>query len=166
MAYEEHRSKSPAAKAAWPLLVLTAALQVFSGLSFVAYKFMGVPVVGSGFGGWIAAMMGGLQAAAAVIAFVRAARSDLRGAIFAVAGSIMLGWLSTLPVTLEHGLSFAGDDKVTPSIFVISPIIALAGTVLAWRNYLIAAALTVSAMTFVGILIVLAFGVLIALYGF
>ena len=167
MAREEQQNKSLAAKAAWPLLVLTAALQAYSGLSFVAYFFMGVLKPASGLGAWTAAAMGGLQAVAAVVAFVLAARRDLRGTTLAVAGSVMLGWLSTLPSVVDQGLDFHGDDKVTPAIFVVSPFLAIAAATLAWRNvYPIAAALIVSAMTFVGILIVIAFGILIAMYGF
>jgi hypothetical protein len=167
MAREEQNNKSLAAKAAWPLLVLTAALQALLGLSNVAYFFMGVGYPGSGRGGWIAAAMGGLQAVAALAAFALAARRDLRGTTLAAAGSLMLGWLSTVPAAIEQGLDFYGDDRVTPVIFVISPLIAIAAATLAWRHiYPIAAALIVSAMTFVGILIVIAFGIIIAVHGF
>lgn len=167
MEREEHQNKSLAARAAWPLLVLTAALQVYMGLSNVAYFFMGVGYPGSGRSGWIAAGMAGLQAVAAVFAFVLAARRDLRGTTLVVAGSLMLGWLSAVPAAIEQGLNFYGDDKATPVIFVISPFIAITAATLAWRNaYPIAAALIASAMTFVGILIVIAFGFIIAMYGF
>ena len=96
-----------------------------------------------------------------------AARRDLRGATLAGAGSIMLGWLSTLPSVVEQGLDFYGDSKLTPVYFIAPPLIAIAAGTLAWRNvYPIAAALIASAMTFVGILFVIAFGIVIALYGF
>ena len=79
----------------------------------------------------------------------------------------MLGWLSTVPSVVEQGLDFHGDDKVTPAIFVVSPLLAIAGATLAWyKLYPIAAALIVSAMTFVGILMVIAFSIIIAMYGF
>jgi hypothetical protein len=167
MAREDQQNKSLAAQAAWPLLVLTAVLQACSGLSSVAYLFMGVLKPASGLGAWTAATMGGLQTVAAVVAFVLAARRDLRGTTLAVAGSMMLGWLSTVPSVVEQGLDFHGDNKVAPTIFVISPLIAIAAATLAWRNvYPITAALIVSAMTFVGILFVIAFGIIIAMYGF
>jgi len=167
MAHEEPENKSLAAKAAWPLLVLTAVLQVYFGLSDVAYFFMGVGYPGSGRGGWIAATMGGLEAVAALVAFRLAVRRDLRGTTLAVAGSIMLGWLSILPSVFEQGLDFYGDSKLTPVYFAAPPIVAIAAATLAWRNvYPIAAALIVSAMTFVGILFVIVFGILIAMYGF
>lgn len=167
MSSEEQQNKSAVAKAVWPLLVLTAALQAYLGLSSVAYLFMGVSNPASGLGGWIVATTGGLQSVAAIAAFVLAARRDLRGATLAVAGSIILGWLSTLPSVVEQGLDFHGDDKVTPVYFVVSPLLAIAAATLAWRNvYPIAAALIVSAMTFFGILVVIAFAIVIAMYGF
>jgi hypothetical protein len=79
MACEEQENKSLATKTAWPLLALTAVLQVYFGLSAVAYPFMGVPTPAPGLGGWTAATMGGLQAVAAVVAFMLAVRRDLRG---------------------------------------------------------------------------------------
>jgi hypothetical protein len=167
MAREEHQNKPLAARVAWPLLVLTAALQAHSGLWNVAYLFMGVGYPGSGRAGWVAAAMAGLQVVAAVAAFVLATRRDLRGTTIVVAGSLMLGWLSTVPAAIDQGLDFYGDDKVTPVIFVISPLIAITAATLAWRNtYPIVAALIASAMTFVGILFVIAFGIAIAIHGF
>jgi hypothetical protein len=167
MAREEHQNKPLAARVAWPLLVLTAALQAHSGLWNVAYLFMGVGYPGSGRAGWVAAAMAGLQVVAAVAAFVLATRRDLRGTTIVVAGSLMLGWLSTVPAAIDQGLDFYGDDKVTTVIFVISPLIAITAATLAWRNtYPIVAALIASAMTFVGILFVIAFGIAIAIHGF
>jgi hypothetical protein len=165
MAREEQQNRSLAAKAAFPLLVLTAALQVYLGLSLVAYGFMGVPNTVSEAVRWTAAAMGGLQSVAAVIAFALAARRDLRGTTLAVAGSLMLGWLSTLPSVVEQG--FHGDDKLTPVYVLVAPLIAIAAATLAWRNvYPIAAALIASTMTVFGILVVLAFSIVIAMYGF
>ena len=80
------------------------------------------------------ATTGGLQSVAAVAAFVLAARRDLRGTTLAVAGSIMLGWFSTLPSVAAQGLDFGGDDWGTPVYFVVSPIIAIVAATLAWRN--------------------------------
>jgi hypothetical protein len=167
MAYEEQQNKSLAAKVAWPLLVLTAALQVYLGLSLMAYAFMGVPNHASWLGGWIAATMGGLQCVAAIIAFRLAARRNLRGATLAVAGSIVLGCLPTLPSVVAHGLDFHGGEAIDRAYFVVSPLFAIAAAMLAWRNaYPIASALLASAMTFVGILIVIAFAIVIAMHGF
>ena len=167
MASEEQRNKSAAEKAVWPLLFLTAALQAYLGLSLVAYVFMGVSSPASELGRWTVATTGALQTIAAVAAFVLAVRRDLRGTTLAVAGSIILGWLSMLPSVAVQGLDFRGDDRITPVYFVLSPIIAIAAATLAWRKlYPVAAALIVSAMTFAGILVVIAFAIVIAIYGF
>jgi hypothetical protein len=152
------------AKAVWPLLYLTAALQAYLGLSSVAYVFMGIS---SGLGGWTEAVIGALQAVAAIAAFVLAARSGLRGVTLLVACSIMLGWLSTLPSVAEQGLDFSGDGGLDAVYFAISPLIAIIAATLAWRNlYPIAAALIVTAPTLAGILFVIVFAMVIALYGF
>jgi hypothetical protein len=162
MASEGQQKRSLASQAAWPLLVLTAVLQVYSGVWNVAYFFMGVGYPGSGRFGWMAAAMAGLQAVAAVVAFVLVARRDLRSTTLVVAGSVVLGWLSSLP-----SIDFHGDDKVSPIYIGGSAVFAIAGSALAWRNvYPIAAALLVSAMTIVGIFFVLAFAMIIAVHGF
>lgn len=167
MAHEEQWKKSFAADAAWPLLFLTAALHVFSGLSYLAYAFMGVPATASALVRGAAGAFGGLQAAVAVVAFVLAARRDLRRATLVLTGSLILGWLSTVPAVIEDGLNFAGDDKVSPAIFVISPLLAMTAAILAWRNpYPVAAALIASAITVFYILIVIAFSIIIAVHGF
>ena len=167
MAHEEQRKKSFAAEAAWPLLFLTAALHVFSGLSYLAYAFMGVPPTASALVRGTAGAIGGLQAAVAIMAVVLAVRRDLRRATLVVAGSLILGWLSTVPAVLEDGLNFAGDDKLSPLVFVISPLIAITAAILAWRNpYPVAAALVASVITVFYILIVIVFSMIIAVYGF
>ncbi|MEX0405165.1 hypothetical protein ABGN05_05755 [Aquibium sp. LZ166] len=167
MASKKRSNESMAAKAVWPLLFLTAALHAYLGLSLVAYVFMGVSNPASGPGGWIVATTGGLQAVAATAAFVLAARRDLRGATLAVAGSIMMGWFSTLPSVAEQGLDFRGNDRIASVYFVLSPIIAIVAGTLAWRNlYPIAAALIATATTFAGIVFVIAFAIAIATYGF
>jgi hypothetical protein len=167
MASAEQWSKSAAERAVWPLLFLTAALHAYLGLSLVAYAFMGVSQPASGLGAWTAATTGGLEAIAALAAFVPAARRDLRGTTLALAGSLMLGWLSMLPSVAGQGLDFHGDDRVTPVYFVLCPLIAIVAAALAWRRpYPVAAALIVTAPTFAGIAVVIAFAIIIALYGF
>jgi len=167
MAHEEQRKKSFAAEAAWPLLFLTAALHVFSGLSYLAYAFMGVPPTASALVRGTAGAIGGLQAAVAIMAVVLAVRRDLRRATLVVAGSLVLGWLATVPAAIEQGLDFYGDDRVSPIIFVITPLIAIVAAMLAWRNpHPIAAALVASVITVFGILVVIAFAMIIAVHGF
>jgi len=167
MTSEERRNKSAVETVVWPLLFLTAALHAYLGLSLVAYLFMGVSNPASGLGGWTVATTGLLQAIAAIGAFVLAVRRDLRGTTLTLAGSTMLGWLSMLPSVAEQGLDFRGDDRITPLYFVLCPLIAIVAATLAWRKlYPVAAAFIVTAPTFAGILVVIAFAIIIALYGF
>ena len=155
------------ARCAWPLLWLTGALQVWLGLSMVAYLFIGVLNPASALGGWVPATTGALQAAAAAASFVPAARSDLRGAALLVAASIMLGWFSALPSVAEQGIDLRSDGGLGAIGFVLSPLTAILGASLAWRNpHPIAAALILSATTIAGILFTIALAMAIALYGF
>ena len=167
MAKVEPQNTSMAAKAAWPLLLLTAALQAYDGLSSLAYLFMGVSSPRSGLGGWTVAATAALQSIAAVLACVMAARRDLRGATLAVAGCTKLAWFSRLPFIVEQGLDYLGDARIARAYFVASPVASIAAAALAWRNsYPILAALIVTAPTFAGLLFVIAFGIAIAMYGF
>jgi len=167
MASGEQQNKSAAETVVWPLLFITAALQAYLGSSLVAYVFMGVSNPASGLGGWTVATTGGLQTIAAIAAFVLAVRRDLRGTTLALAVGIMLGWFSMLPSVAQQGLDFSGDDWGTPVYFVLSPIIAIVAATLAWRNlYPVAAAFIITAPTFAGILVVIAFAIIIATYGF
>jgi hypothetical protein len=79
----------------------------------------------------------------------------------------MLGWFSTLPSVLAQGLDFRGDDRINTVYIVVSPHNEIVAATLAWLNeYPIAAALIVTATTFAGILVVIAFAIVIAMYGF
>jgi len=163
----QQQTVSAMAKVVWPLLFLTAALHVYVGLSSVAYLFMGVAQPASGLGGLTTAIAGGLQALAAGSAFMLASRHDLRGTTLAVAGSIVLGWLSMMPSVAMQGLDFHGEERFASIYFVAAPILAIVSAALTWRNrYPIAAALIVTAPTCIGILAVFVLAIAIAMYGF
>jgi hypothetical protein len=84
-----------------------------------------------------------------------------------VALSILLGWLTTVPPAIQHGLDFRADGALTSGYFVLSPIIAFTAGALAWRgSYPVLAALIVTAPTLAGLLFVLVFTISVALYGF
>ena len=156
---------SAANRAIWPLLFITAVLQVYFGLSLLAYAVMGVPSAAPT--GWIAATAGALQAIAAMAAFMPALRRDLRGTVLALAGSILMGGLSLLPSLTAQGFDIGRDGWGTPAYAVIAPLIAITAATLAWRNrFLRAAAYIIALPTIAGILFVIAFGIMIALYGF
>ncbi|MBX9458340.1 MAG: hypothetical protein KL863_21185 [Rhizobium sp.] len=117
--------------------------------------------------------MGALQTAAAVVAFVFAARGALRGATLAVAGSLMLGWLSSLPGALEQGIDFSGWrwGHAGPARPVAArPVAARRGrrccAGVAWQLSHRWPRLLASSMTIVGLIVVIAFAVVIAVSGF
>lgn len=167
MSKDQLAQRSIWARIAWPLLVLTAVLQIYFGLSAVAYLFMGVGNPASGPGAWLSAAMGGLQAAASLSCLVRSGRGDLASTTLLVAASMIFGWLSMVPAALAQGLDFDGADKATPVLFLVTPLQAMAAALLARGNrHPVAGALVAGAATFVGILIVLAFGLVIAVHGF
>jgi hypothetical protein len=158
--------RSGAAEAAWLLIVLAAVMQVYDGLSSILLPFLGHATRGIGMTGWMVAT-GALQLIVAVAALVHATRHNLRGATLGVALSILLGWLTTVPPAVQHGLDFRADAAITSGYFVLSPLIAFTAGALAWRgSYPVLAALIVTAPTFVGLLFVTVFTISVALYGF
>ena len=154
-------------RAAWLLLILSAALAVYFGLSSLLLPFFGVPNLYTGIDRWLVPTAGALQLMAAAVAFLLAARRDLRGTTLAVAACLMFGWLQTPSPVIRNGLDVSGEARLTLAWFVAAPVIALSAAALAWRNrHPILAALIVTAPTTAGILFTLAFGIMIALYGF
>lgn len=154
-------------RAAWLLLILSAVLAAYFGLSSLLLPFVGAPNLHTGTDRWIVPTAGALQLLAAAAAFVFAARRDLRGATLAVAAWLMLEWLETLPPTLRTGLDFSTGTRLASAYFVAAPVIALSAAALAWRNpHPILAALIVTAPTAAFLLFTLAFGIAIAMYGF
>lgn len=80
---------------------------------------------------------------------------------------MMMGWLETLPSVTRSGLDLNAEARLTSASFVALPVIALSAAVLAWRNrHPVLAALIVTAPTTAGVLFALAFGLMIAMYGF
>ncbi|MGX1790015.1 hypothetical protein ACWIGM_24940 [Bosea sp. NPDC055332] len=154
-------------RAAWLLLILSAALAAYFGLSSLLLPFFGVPNLYTGIERWIVPATGALQLMAAGVAFVLAARRDLRGAILAVAACWMLGWLETLPSVIRNGFDFNAEARLTLAYFVALPVIAVSAAALAWRNpHPVLAAFVVTAPTSAGLLFTLAFGIIIAIHGF
>jgi hypothetical protein len=162
----EPRSTAGTAEAAMLLIVLAALMQIYDGLSSVLLPFLGHASRGIGLTGWMVAT-GTLQLVVAIAALVHATRHHLRGATLGVALSILLGWLTTVPPAVQHGLDFRADAVITSGYFVLSPVIAFTAGALAWRgSYPVLAALIVTAPTFVGLLFVIVFTISVALYGF
>jgi hypothetical protein len=141
-------------------------MQGYDGLSSILLPFLGDSSPGVGMGGWMVAT-GALQLVVAVLALMHAARQDLRAATLAMAACILLGWLTTVPPAIQHGLDFGPERRLTSGYFVVSPFIALMAAALAWRgSYPVLAALIVTAPTFAGLLLVIVLAISIARYGF
>jgi hypothetical protein len=148
------------------LIVLAALMQIYDGLSSALIPFLGLASLGTGMA---VAMIGTgvLQAVVAVFALMQAVRNNLRGAILAAAGCLLLGWLTTVPAAIQHGLDFRADGGLTSGYFLVSPALAFTSAALAWRNsHLLLAALVVTAPTIVGLFAVMIFATGVALYGF
>ena len=159
-------SPSAAAKAVWLLISLAALQQAYEGLSSILLPFLGEPSYGIGIASWMIAT-GAPQLITAVFALRHAARQNLRGATLAVAVAMLLGWLTTVPSVVEHGLDFRANGWLTPGYFVVSPFVAFTALGLAWRgSYPVLAALVVIAPICVGLLLVMILAISIALYGF
>ena len=154
-------------RAARPLLILSAVLAAYFGLSSLLLPFFGAPNLYVGIERWIVPAAGALQLAAAAVALVLAVRRELRGATLAVAACWMLGWLEMLPSVVRNGLGVNAEARLTLASFVVLPVIAALAAALAWRSrHSGLAALIVTAPTTAGVLFTLAFGIMIAMYGF
>ena len=167
MANVEPDGSSLFGRAAWPLLILSAVLAGYFGLSSLLLPFVGAPNLYTGIDRWIVPAAGALQLMVAVVAFVLAVRRDLRGATLALAVCLMLGWLETLLPAIRNGLNFRADAWLTSAYFVALPVLAFSAAALTWRNpHPILAALIVTAPTSAGLLFSIAFAIIIAMYGF
>lgn len=154
-------------RAARPLLILSAVLAAYFGLSSLLLPFFGAPNLYVGIERWIVPATGALQLMAAAVAFMLALRRDLRGATLAVAACWMLGWLATLPSAVRKGADFSAEVRLAWAYFAALPVIAVSAAALAWRNrHPMLAALIVTAPTAAGVLFTLTFGIMIAMYGF
>ncbi len=152
------------AAAAWALLGLTGALGFYFGLSALALPFLGDPGSIPGAARWAGPAIGALQLLAAA-ALVRAlGRKAMGEAALAAALLLLANWIDLL---LQ---GFGGDGAAGGPWARSLPLIALpliAGTAAALaRTRPLAAALVVTLPTLAGVLGVLAFAGMIAVWGF
>jgi len=154
--------------AAWLLLILTAALAVYFGLSSALLPFIGAEGLYAGVERWIVLASGLLQLAAAAAAVRAIARRDMRGAVLALAAWHMLNWLGLAPALLRDGLLRDGLGAGLDGLWPLAlPVIAAAAAALAWRNrHPLLAAFVVTAPTTAGLAFTVVFGVMIAVRGF
>ena len=152
-------------RAARALIVLTAALSVYFGLSSLLLPFLGEPGLHPGHERWVVLATGALQLAAAAAAFREIVRRRLGGAALGVAGCLFAGWLGMLPGALRAGLDFGGAAWPTSAAVMALPAIALTAAALAWRHPLLAA-FVATAPTALGVAFTAVFAVVIAVHGF
>lgn len=158
---------SPRGKTAQLLLILPAVLAAYFGLSSLLQPFVGTPDLYTGIAHWAVSAVGALQFMAAAAAFVLALCCDLRGATFASAACLLLGWLEALPPVIRHGLDFSAGAALSSTRFVALPMIALSAVALAGRNSRpILAVFIVTAPVTIGLLMSIALAITIAIYGF
>ncbi|MCP4561660.1 MAG: hypothetical protein GY873_29940 [Bosea sp.] len=163
MANVEPDGSSLLSRAAWLLLILSAALAAYFGLSSLLLPFLGEPNLYAGIERWIVLASGALQ----LMALMLAVQRDLRGATLSVAACWMLGWLETLPSIVGNGLDFTAEARLASAYFLALPVIAASAAALAWWNrHPVLAAFIVTAPTSAGLLFTLAFAIIVAIHGF
>jgi hypothetical protein len=137
----------------------------------VAVLFAGDPdVPGNGWGGWAVTSQLALTAPFAAIAIFFLAKRDLRRAIPFIAGIGLLEWISYLPSIVNHPANFSGNGIVGALLFakmMIFPLLMLMAIALVCKNHrLVLAGVIASLPSIANWLMVVAFGVSIAIHGF
>ncbi len=159
-----HRPVGALRGLAFALLGLTGALGFYFGLSGLALPFLGDPGYAAGAARWVGPATGALQLVSAA-ALVRAlSRKDMGGAVLAAAALLLANWIDLL-LSGPGGDSGASGPWVRNGLLLALPLIAGTGAALA-RTRPLAAALVVTLPTLAGVLGVLAFAGMIAVYGF
>ncbi len=158
------RPGGPLAGLAWALLGLTGALGFYFGLSGLALPFLGDPGYAAGAARWVGPATGALQVVAAA-ALVRAlSRKTMGGAVLAAAALLLANWIDLL-LQGPGGDGGPSGSWGQGGLLLALPLIAGTGAALA-RTRPLAAALVVTLPTLAGVLGVLAFAGMIAVYGF
>ncbi len=153
------------------VLVIVAALNALGGLRDAAILFAGDPdVPGTGWGGWAVTSQIALTAPFAMIAIFFLIKRDLRRAIPFIAAIGLLEWISYLPSVVNHPANFPGTGITGVLLFakiMIFPLLVLMAIALACKNQrLVLAGLIASLPSIANWLMVVAFGISVAIYGF
>ncbi len=152
-------------------LIVVAALNALGGFRDMAILFTGDPdVPGTGWGGWAVTSQLALTAPFAAIALFFLIKRDLRRAIPFIAGIGLLEWISYLPSIVNHPLDLRGGGYmgvVLGAKLTIFPLLMLMAIALACKNQrLILAGLVASLPSIANWLMVVTFGIGVAIYGF
>lgn len=151
------------------VVLATAALEAVDGLSSVSTLFGDMSEIpGPGFGGFLIKAYLATHPVLALAALALAATGQLRGAIVALGAVIVMTWLNYMPSIVLHGFDFRGVSGLqTPLQIVAYPLMAACAIACALRNQRLGlATLLVSAPTLANVLMVVAFAVGVAIYGF
>jgi hypothetical protein len=152
------------------LLIAIAAVEslgVLSAIFVLSGDLSEVP--GPGLGGWTVGVTLVLRPLLAIMALIFAMRGRLPHAIIVLGAVVLMRWLNMAPSVVLHGLEFKGSGDVYASAhFLLSPVLAIAAIVLAWRDErrLAVPAILVSLPTIAEWLGVVAFAIAVAIYGF
>lgn len=157
----------------WPklLLLLAAGIEFLGGLGslpILAGDLSEVP--GPGLDGAIITATILLHPIAAAAALLLLWRNKLAWTLIAMAGVILLDWLSYLPSFRLNGVD-PGDDGTgglfTFFVLILPPILVLAVSAMALSNTRLKLATLLAVVpTVIGIIAALAFGIGVAIYGF
>lgn len=156
----------------WPRigLLLVALIEALGGLADLPILFAGDPdVPGPGWAGWLITAKLALAPVLAIAAVAFAVTNRLAYAIIAIAGLIIITWLTYLPSIAIQGIEFGGGFVGLQVVFqlLVAPVLAAVAIVLASTHQRLGLATAlVSLPTVVGIASVLAFAIGIAIYGF
>jgi exosortase/archaeosortase len=139
-----------------------ARLSIFGDLS--EYK-------DSGFAQWLLIAGIGIYPILAVAGLIFAIKGDLRRAIMALAAIVIVNWfMDDLPSMFMHGLEFLSGGFTGFHLFaqmIVFPLLAVVAFVLARRNERLWLALAFASLrTLSNIAAVIAFGIVVAIFGF
>ena len=147
-------------------VAIIESIEALTGLPVLLGDLSEIP--GPGLGGWtiIASLV--MRPVFAIAALVLAIRGQMRNAVLALAAVVLVNWFNMLPSVVLHGLEFRGSGSLYASAhFLLSPLLALAAATLAWNNQRLGlAGFLASVPTLANVLGLIAFAILIMIYGF
>ncbi len=153
------------------VLLIVALIEALSALSNLTVLYAGAPdIPGTSPGGLLISATILLAPIFAVAAFVFAVRDRIGRAIMALAGLVLLDWLSFLPSVANHWQDFPSPGfggVVEIVMIVVFPALALMAIYLAWRGERPSLATLLALLpTLFNILGVAVFAIGVAIYGF
>jgi len=151
-------------------LIVIALIETVGSLTNLPGVFGGgLPALGSGFGKWIIAAGLAILPVPSIAALVFAIKGRLDRAIMAIAVIVLVIWISYLPTVIALPAQFAGSGlsgAYDILQMVVFPLLAVTAITLVLRTKRLAlAAFLVSIPTIVGVVVLVAFTIGVAIYG-